>query len=99
MRMPVWWGNFYSITNTTSSGWRTDAFTVLDWLVTNCAARGIYVIIDMHGVVGGQGTSDDTGGQIKTNIGPAPPIKAKPSSCGNKSRLTTTATAPWPVTI
>ncbi len=26
VRMPVWWGNFYSITNTTSSGWRADAF-------------------------------------------------------------------------
>jgi endoglucanase len=63
VRMPVWWGNFYSITNTTSSGWREDAFTVLDWLVTNCAARGIYVVIDMHGVVGGQSTSDDTGWQ------------------------------------
>ena len=63
VRMPVWWGNFYSITNTTSSGWRPDAFDVLDWLVTNCASRGIYVIIDMHGVVGGQGTSDDTGWQ------------------------------------
>jgi endoglucanase len=61
VRMPVWWGNFYSITNTTSSGWRADAFAVLDWLVTNCAARGIYVVLDMHGVVGGQGTSDDTG--------------------------------------
>jgi aryl-phospho-beta-D-glucosidase BglC (GH1 family) len=61
VRMPVWWGNFYSITNTTSSGWRTDAFDVLDWLVTNCASRGIYVVIDMHGVVGGQTTSDDTG--------------------------------------
>ena len=63
VRMPVWWGNFYSITNPTSSGWRPDAFDVLDWLVTNCASRGIYVIIDMHGVVGGQGTSDDTGWQ------------------------------------
>ncbi len=63
VRMPVWWGNFYSITNTTSSGWRTDAFGVLDWLVTNCATRGIYVVIDMHGVVGGQGTSGDTGWQ------------------------------------
>jgi endoglucanase len=63
VRMPVWWGNFYSITNTTSSGWRSDAFTVLDWLVTNCLRRGIYVIIDMHGVVGGQSTSDDTGQQ------------------------------------
>ena len=63
VRMPVWWGNFYSITNTTSSGWRSDAFTVLDWLVTNCAARGIYVVIDMHGVIGGQTISDDTGWQ------------------------------------
>lgn len=63
VRVPVWWGNFYSITNTTASGWRSDAFAELDWLVTNCAARGIYVVIDMHGVVGGQSTSDDTGEQ------------------------------------
>ncbi|MGC9942468.1 MAG: cellulase family glycosylhydrolase [Verrucomicrobiota bacterium] len=63
VRMPVWWGNFYSITNTTGTGWRADAFTVLDWLVTNCASHGIYVVIDMHGVVGGQSTSDDTGWQ------------------------------------
>ena len=63
VRVPVWWGNFYSITNTTSTGWRSDAFSELDWFVTNCAARGIYVVIDMHGVVGGQSTSDDTGEQ------------------------------------
>ncbi len=63
VRVPVWWGNFYSITNTTSSGWRSDAFAVLDWLVANCASRGIYVVVDMHGVIGGQSTSDDTGRQ------------------------------------
>lgn len=63
VRVPVWWGNFYSIVNTTSSGWRADAFTMLDWVVTNCAVRGIYVVIDMHGVVGGESTSDDTGEQ------------------------------------
>jgi len=63
VRMPVWWGNFYSITNTTASGWRSDAFTVLDWLVTNCASRGIYVVLDMHGVIGGESTSGDTGQQ------------------------------------
>lgn len=66
VRVPVWWGNFYPIANTTSSGWRSDAFTMLDWVVTNCAARGIYVVIDMHGVLGGQSTSDDTG-QINLN--------------------------------
>jgi endoglucanase len=63
VRVPVWWGNFYPIANSTSSGWRSDAFTMLDWVVTNCAARGIYVVIDMHGVVGSQSTSDDTGEQ------------------------------------
>jgi aryl-phospho-beta-D-glucosidase BglC (GH1 family) len=63
VRVPLWWGNFYSITNTTSTGWRPDAFAELDWLVTNCASRGIYVVIDMHGVVGSQSTSDDTGQQ------------------------------------
>ncbi|HXR48582.1 MAG TPA: cellulase family glycosylhydrolase [Candidatus Limnocylindrales bacterium] len=65
VRVPVWWGNFYSITNTTSTGWRSDAFTVLDWLVANCAARGIYVVIDMHGVIGGQSTNDTTGQQYQ----------------------------------
>jgi hypothetical protein len=44
-----------------NGGWRADAFNELDWLVANCATRGIYVIIDMHGVVGGQSVSDDTG--------------------------------------
>jgi endoglucanase len=61
VRAPIWWGQFYLLNNQTASGWRADAFEVLDWLVNACAARGIYVIIDMHGVVGGQSTSDDTG--------------------------------------
>jgi endoglucanase len=61
VRAPIWWGQFYLLNNHTPSGWRADAFEVLDWLVNACAARGIYVIIDMHGVVGGQSTSDDTG--------------------------------------
>ncbi|HEX3628688.1 MAG TPA: cellulase family glycosylhydrolase [Verrucomicrobiae bacterium] len=63
VRVPVWWGNFFPLANTTSSGWRSDAFTMLDWVVTNCATRGIYVVIDMHGVIGSQSTSDDTGQQ------------------------------------
>lgn len=61
VRVPVWWGNFYPINNVSNSGWRSDAFTMLDWLVDNAGARGLYVIIDMHGVVGGQSTSDTTG--------------------------------------
>jgi endoglucanase len=41
--------------------WRPDAFAKLDWLVSNAASRGIYVIIDMHGVVGGQSNDVVTG--------------------------------------
>jgi aryl-phospho-beta-D-glucosidase BglC (GH1 family) len=63
VRVPVWWGNFYPLNNVTNAGWRSDAFTELDWLVNAAAAQGLYVIIDMHGVVGGQSTSDDTGQQ------------------------------------
>ena len=40
---------------------RADAFTLLDSLVQSAGERGIYTVIDMHGVLGGQSTSDDTG--------------------------------------
>ena len=63
VRVPVWWGNFYPIANVSNATWRSDAFTELDWLVNAAGAAGLYVIIDMHGVVGGQSTSDDTGQQ------------------------------------
>jgi endoglucanase len=61
VRVPVWWGNFYALDNVSNSGWRADAFEKLDWIVNNAGSRGLYVIIDMHGVVGGQSLSDTTG--------------------------------------
>lgn len=61
VRVPVWWGQFYALNNVSNSGWRADAFEMLDWLVSNCASRGLYVVIDMHGVIGGQSTSMTTG--------------------------------------
>jgi endoglucanase len=63
VRVPVWWGQFYPLNNISNSGWRSDAFDVLDSLVSEAGSRGIYVIIDMHGVVGSQSTSGDTGQQ------------------------------------
>jgi aryl-phospho-beta-D-glucosidase BglC (GH1 family) len=63
VRVPVWWGNFWPLASQTTSNLRSDAFTQLDWIVSQAAAQGIYVIIDMHGVLGGQSTSDDTGQQ------------------------------------
>jgi aryl-phospho-beta-D-glucosidase BglC (GH1 family) len=66
VRVPVWWGDFYTLGNPSATppvapAWRSDAFALLDWLVTSASSRGIYTIIDMHGVFGGQSTSDDTG--------------------------------------
>jgi endoglucanase len=61
VRVPIWWGQFYLLNDQSPGGWRSDAFEVLDWLVSAAGARGIYVIIDLHGVVGGQSSSDDTG--------------------------------------
>ena len=63
IRVPVWWGQFYLLNNHGQSGWRSDAFTYLDWLVSAAGARGIYVIIDGHGLVGSQGNNQDTGWQ------------------------------------
>jgi aryl-phospho-beta-D-glucosidase BglC (GH1 family) len=64
VRVPVWWGDFYTLASYgANSGWRSDAFTELDWVVNNCAKYGLYVIIDMHGVVGGQSTSITCGQQ------------------------------------
>jgi endoglucanase len=59
IRVPVWWANF----ETLDGQWRSDAFDMLDWVVREAGARGIYTIIDMHGVVGAQSTSQDTGQQ------------------------------------
>jgi len=40
---------------------RTNAFKRLDWFVENCAKRGMYVILDMHGAFGSQNGQDHSG--------------------------------------
>jgi hypothetical protein len=59
MRVPFWWGDVETLTGT----WRADAFDRMDWVVSNAWQRGIYTLIDFHGVPGGQSTSQDTGQQ------------------------------------
>jgi len=56
VRLPFWWGNVQRLDGT----WRTDAFEKMDWLVTNAWQRGIYTVIDFHGVPGGQSPSQST---------------------------------------
>jgi len=57
IRLPFWWGDVETLNGT----WRPDAFVQMDWLVTNAWQRGIYTIIDFHGVPGGQSTDQSTG--------------------------------------
>ena len=63
VRVPVWWGDFYNLSalGTTNPTMRADAFANLDWLVQAAAEQGIYTVIDMHGVFGGQSASESTG--------------------------------------
>jgi len=57
IRLPFWWGDVQTLDGT----WRADAFAQMDWVVTNAWQRGIYTLIDFHGLPGGQSSSDDTG--------------------------------------
>ena len=56
VRLPFWWGNLQRLDGT----WRADAFEKMDWLVSNAWQRGIYTLLDFHGVPGGQSASDST---------------------------------------
>ena len=56
IRLPFWWGDL----ETLSGVWRSDAFAQMDWLINQAWQRGIYTILDFHGVVGGQSTDQDT---------------------------------------
>lgn len=66
VRVPVWWGQFYSLDNTSTSGWRSDAFQALDRIVDLAEQHQIYVIIDLHGAIGSQSNNPSTG-QTNTN--------------------------------
>jgi len=61
VRIPIWWGSFFSLSSPAQSNFRSDGFTVLDSIINACASRGIYVILSMHGAVGSQSGDEDTG--------------------------------------
>jgi aryl-phospho-beta-D-glucosidase BglC (GH1 family) len=74
IRIPFWYRNFMSdeagawINNDDGSGADTanPGFRRLDWAITQAKKRGIYVILDMHGVPGGQ-SMDHSCGTIGKN--------------------------------
>ncbi len=49
IRVPFW----YLTVVETNGAWRSDAFTHLDWIVNEAWKRGIYTILDFHGLPGG----------------------------------------------
>ncbi|MCQ8242434.1 glycoside hydrolase family 5 protein [Rhizosaccharibacter radicis] len=61
VRIPLWWGQFLDLDDPSPSGWRSDAFEILDRIVESCGRRGVRVVFDMHGAIGGQSDNPDTG--------------------------------------
>lgn len=49
VRVPMNWLDFM----TPAGEWKPDALATLDWLVAACAARSLYVILDLHAAPGG----------------------------------------------
>ena len=68
LRIPFWYRNFMADTNGTwigdngsSAATNNPGFQRLDWAITQAKKRGIYVILDLHGAVGGQSTNHSSG--------------------------------------
>jgi endoglucanase len=57
IRVPFWYRNL----QTEDGRWLEDGFSRLDWVVAEAWKRGIYTILDFHGVPGGQTKGDSTG--------------------------------------
>ena len=57
VRVPFW----YRTVEAEDGTWRPDAFRRLDWVVAEAGRRGLYVVLDLHGVPGGQNKSDNSG--------------------------------------
>jgi len=49
LRVPIGWNVFLNLDGT----WKSNPWTKIDWVVGQAAARGIYVLLDLHTVPGG----------------------------------------------
>lgn len=61
IRLPVYFRNFMEGPDDEHLVMRSDAFVRLDWFLEMCKKYGLYAIIDMHGVVGGQNGYEHSG--------------------------------------
>jgi hypothetical protein len=62
VRVPFYWMEVMNNDGTI----KTNGFTELDWVISQCTSRGIYVILDLHGAPGGI-NGFITSGQAYTN--------------------------------
>jgi len=62
VRVPIYWLELMNQDGT----WKANPWTHLDWIVNEARERGIYVIIDLHGVPGGL-NGYPTSGQTNAN--------------------------------
>lgn len=72
VRVPFWYRNFMS---DEAGTWITGndlnsnpGIQKLDWLISECGKRGIYVILDCHGAPGGQSMDHSTGTLMKNEL-------------------------------
>ena len=59
VRLPILWSVIEDESNLKTL--RSDAWNYIDWSIAQAKARGIYVILDLHGAAGGQTPNDHTG--------------------------------------
>jgi glucan 1,3-beta-glucosidase len=59
VRLPILWNVIEDEKNPRTL--RADAWHYLDWTIAEAKKRGIYVILDLHGALGGQTPNDHTG--------------------------------------
>jgi endoglucanase len=59
VRLPILWSVIEDEKNPRTL--RADAWHYLDWSIAEAKKRGIYVILDLHGALGGQTPNDHTG--------------------------------------
>ena len=60
VRVPFTYMNFYE-KNGNSWDLKENCFDKLDWIISECSKRGIYVILDLHGAFGSQNGQDHSG--------------------------------------
>lgn len=64
LRLPFWYRNFQREDGSwlgEADGTGNPGFDKLDWLIAQCRARGIYVVLDLHGAPGFQSDNHSSG--------------------------------------